>query len=120
MSDACSNGDMPYAARPCGECPWRVDAIPGKFPPERYDQLRATAGGPGAEVGFDAPIFACHMSHEGKDRACAGWLAVVGFEHLGVRFALIQGRLPGDALEPKPGWPELYSSYEDLAEANGE
>jgi hypothetical protein len=111
--------DLPRVHRPCDECPWRLDAVPGRFPACRYDALTATAGAPGAEAGLDAPMFACHKSPEGGERACASWLAVVGAEHLGVRLAVALGRLDPDALRPGPGWPALYSSYAELHAANG-
>ncbi len=59
------------------------------------------------------------MTPEGEERACAGWLAVVGREHLGVRLAVITGRLPAEALDPGPGWPELFSDYRQMATAQG-
>lgn len=109
---------IPHATRPCAECPWRTDVPVGKFASCRYAALRDTSGAPGREVGLDAPMFACHVSQEGKDRACAGWLAVAGVEHIGIRLAVAMGRLPADTLEPKPGWPDLYESYDAMAEAN--
>ncbi|HEU4544519.1 MAG TPA: DUF6283 family protein [Jiangellaceae bacterium] len=105
--------------RPCDECPWRKDTAPGMFPACRYDALRETAGAAGCEAHMGAPMFACHKSPDGAERACAGWLAVVGYDHLGVRFAAATGRLDPDALSPRPGWPELYDSYEEMAEAMG-
>lgn len=110
---------VPYMKRPCGECPWRVDALPGRFPACRYDALRDTSGSAGHEAHFGAPIFACHKSTEGTDRACAGWLAVVGYEHLGMRFAAMTGRLPPDIFITGEDWPELFGSYEEMAQANG-
>lgn len=110
---------LPHQKRPCVECPWRVDAERGRFPVERYESLSCTAGSPGLEAAFTAPMFACHKTVEGRDRACAGWLAVAGVEHLGVRLAVAMGRLEASALEPGEGWPELYSSYEEMAAFNG-
>jgi Family of unknown function (DUF6283) len=111
--------DFPRVHRPCDECPWRRDADPGRFPACRYEALAATAGGPGAEAPLGAPMFACHKTPDGAARACASWLAVVGAEHIAVRLAVITGRLPMEALTPGEGWPVLYGSYEELAEANG-
>lgn len=51
--------------------------------------------------------------------ACAGWLAVCGAEHLGIRLAVALDHLPAQALAAGAGWPDLYSSYDELAEANG-
>ncbi len=106
-----------HAKRPCPECPWRRDTPPGQFEGCRYDLLRATSGAPGAEAGLGAPMFACHLAPLGGEYACAGWLAAVGYEHLGVRLAVITGRLDPAALEPGPGWPELFRSYEEMAAA---
>lgn len=111
--------DLPYAKRPCPECPWRVDQPAGRFDACRYDALRVTAGRPGAEAHLGAPIFACHKSHEGRDVACAGWLATVGGAHLGIRLAIASGRLPVEALSPGDDWPELYGSYDEMAAMNG-
>jgi len=110
---------LPHAQRPCTECPWRRDQPPGRFSPERYETLRDTAGTPGREVGFQAPVFACHKSTEGHDLVCAGWLAVVGCEHLGIRLAVAMGRLDPETLSIREGWPELYASYDELARVNG-
>lgn len=66
---------------------------------------------------MDAPVFACHMTHEGREQACAGWLAVAGYEHLGVRIAVITDRLPAEALSPGEGWPGLFASYDEMAAA---
>jgi Family of unknown function (DUF6283) len=109
---------MRYRSAPCANCLWRRDSPPGGFAPGRYEALRATAGRPGAEAGLGAPIFACHKSTEGRDRACAGWLAVVGIEHLGVRLAVAMGRLPAEVLQAAESWPELFGSYDELAERN--
>jgi hypothetical protein len=57
-------------------------------------------------------MFACHKTAEAKEIACAGWLAVAGWEHLGVRLAVITARLPRDALNPGDDWPDLFGSYE--------
>lgn len=107
---------LPHRRFPCVECPWRRDVPPGKFSQDRYDDLAATTGTPGNEAPIGAPIFACHKTEAGRDQACAGWLAIVGHQHLGVRIAVIQGRLPGGALEPGPDWPDLFDSYEQMAD----
>lgn len=113
------NDQMPHRRFPCGgtqRCPWRLDAAPGQFPAERYEALRVTA-----EQNLTAPIFGCHdgAPGSGEDVACAGWLAVVGHRHIGVRIAVASGRLPASALVPGEGWPDLYGSYDELAAVNG-
>lgn len=110
---------MPHMKKPCGECPWRVDVATGRFPPERYERLACTSGTAGNEAGLGAPMFACHKSVEGREAACAGWLAVAGGEHLGVRWAVSMQRLDASALAPGEGWPVLYASFEEMAAFNG-
>jgi hypothetical protein len=60
-------------------------------------------------------LFACHKSVEGRDQACAGWLAAVGHRHLGVRLAVATGRLPGSVLTPGDDWPPLFDTYQEMA-----
>lgn len=111
-----STGRLPHCLRPCRNCPWRRDSPAGEFPVERYAALRATTGQPGNEAGLHAPMFACHKSPNGRDRACAGWLAVAGSNHLGIRLAAALGRLPGTALQPDQDWPDLFDSFDEMAQ----
>ncbi len=112
-----------HMPRPCdatdtsGRCPFRRDADPGEFTAERYEVLAATAGRPGEEAPIGAPIFACHHTSDGAEVACAGWLAVCGHFHLGVRFAFLSGRLDPAKVGPLPGWPPLFDSYDEMAAA---
>lgn len=107
--------EIPHRRYPCNECPWRRDTPPGKFPAERYEALRNTSGQPGHEAPLDSPLFACHKTAEGQEQACAGWLATAGIEHLGVRLAVLTGRIPGEALNPGEDWPELFNNYNEMA-----
>lgn len=116
--------ELPHRKAPCDECPWRKDTELGKFPAERYEALAATSEQPhldGLPDVFAQPMFGCHKGTPGRptaDLACAGWLAMSGLNHIGVRLALIQGRLPEESMFPGPRWPELYGSYGDMASAN--
>jgi hypothetical protein len=111
---------MPYRKRPCDECPWRKDTPPGQFPADRYEALANTSGGPGREAMLGQPMFGCHKGAEdGRDAACSGWLAAVGYYHLTVRLAVAHGRLPESALTPGVDWPELYGSYDEMPRAQG-
>lgn len=117
------SGDMPHRKYPCSECPWQVKAEPGKFPASRYEQLRSTCRPDAAGIPPlpGSPMFGCHVGDPGtgEDLACAGWLVVEGHRHMGVRVAVMDGRLPTEALDRGDNWPELYESYEAMAEANG-
>lgn len=113
----------PIAARktPCdvteqnGACPFRLDAEPGEFTADRFEKLADTAGGPGAEVPIGGQWFACHKTAEGREIACAGWLAVCGRDHIGVRMAVSAGTIAAEALRPAPDGPALFDSYDDMA-----
>ncbi|MDH6284065.1 DUF6283 family protein [Prescottella agglutinans] len=111
-----SQDQLPHRRRPCAECPWRRDVAPGKFTSERFDALADTSGGPGCEAPLSAPMFACHKTREGAEQACAGWLAVAGGDHIGVRLAVIQGRLDPTTLAPGGDWPPLFDSYTEMAD----
>lgn len=101
--------------RPCTECPWRKDVAPGQFAPENYLRLAQTGYGKvGAEAPLDATWFACHKSNQDEEFHCAGWLAAVGYEHLGVRLAVVHGVVDAAALDPGEDWPELHLTWDDL------
>lgn len=108
--------DLSRVKRPCDECPWRADARPGRFTEERWTALLDTADTGRGSAPLGAPIFACHKTDEGRDRTCAGWLAVEGAGHVGIRLHVVAGSLPADALRPGDGWPELHPSIAAAAE----
>lgn len=97
--------------RTCPECPWRRDVPPGRFPPERFRALADTC-----KPGGLRPMFACHLSPEGAERACAGFVLVAGPDANSVRLAAARGRFrPGEVSTDAP----LFGSYREMAEANG-
>jgi hypothetical protein len=110
-----ARSSVPHRRRPCVECPWRHDTPPGQFDADRYTALADTTGTPGAEAHLFAPMFACHKSSEGAEQVCAGWLAAVGYYHLGVRLAVATGRLDPRVLHPAPDWPPLFDTYQEMA-----
>ena len=101
--------------RPCDECPWRLDVPRGAYPviPRALNEQAAVAQG---HVPLGAPLVACHKSPVGRDVICAGWLAVEGHSHLGVRLLVIAGRILATALEPGPGWPALVASVGEMVQ----
>ncbi len=105
---------------PCKTCPWRVDRsaqdIPN-FSLALAERLAATSPDE-RHVGpaLGAPQFACHQSELGKEVVCRGWLAAVGHRHPMVRLAVLQGRLPAEALSPGPDWPVLHETYPQVLE----
>lgn len=112
--------DFPRQKRPCVNCPFRRDVKSGEFPATRYEELRSTCRNASTtQAPLGAPMFACHKSPAGAEFACAGWLAVEGLNHLGVRVAVAVGRLPAEALRPGADWPPLFGSYEEVEETMG-
>ncbi|KNB52882.1 DUF6283 family protein [Streptomyces caatingaensis] len=105
---------------PCVRCPWRRDVDLAEFSDGDMETLRRANGRSGAEAPRDAPVVACHLDKPGTSHAyrwCAGWLAVAGPYHLSIRLAVLFESLPGGALAPRPGWPRLYASLEELLKA---
>lgn len=121
---------MPHRKAPCNECPWRKDVPINRFSLERFQQLRATSTQPDVRdtaamvqaAAGEQEKFGCHKGDPGtgEDLACAGWLAVVGWENISIRVAVVYGQLPGSALRSGPNWPELYESYDAMVEAQRE
>lgn len=104
--------------RPCASCPWQKSAVADDIPTfdlalaESLAKCSPDARGIGPD--FGAPLFACHQSTCGEEFACAGWLAVVGARHPGVRYAVYQERLDPRALEPGADWPALHENYPEV------
>lgn len=114
--------------RPCAfdgslpPCPWRRDSI-GYFPHVtslNSAKVQAMCGTPGNEVPLHGGVFICHKSHAGQPRRiCAGWLATVGVQHLGMRLAVALNQLDGTRLAPEPGWPELFADHHQMVTSHG-
>lgn len=96
---------MKHATMPCAECPWRTDVPAGKFPPERYIALAATA------YDMAGKVFACHMSKEGGEFACAGFLLQSSAHNMACRMAR-------QAFDVRSSYP-LFPTYRKMAIANG-
>lgn len=100
------NGD--HCKRPCKHCPWRKDAV-GEFPAEAFRHSAHTAYDMAQET------FGCHSRGTKKPAVCAGFL-MVGAEHnLKVRLQ----KMRGEWLDATDGGHELFSSYREMAIANG-
>ena len=92
---------------PVSGSPWHSPRGAGskilEFSDEDMDMLRRANGCPGAEAPVNAPIVACHRDQPSTAhplRWCAGFLAVVGEQHLGIRLALAFEALPPQAGNP--------------------
>jgi len=102
-------GEHAYCRRPCQECPWRLDALPGEFPPEAYRHSAQTA------YDLSRHTFACHMSGTERPRVCAGFLLRGAAHNMAARMR----RIRGEWMDVEDGGVELYEDYRAMAEANG-
>ncbi|MFJ9782523.1 DUF6283 family protein [Amycolatopsis sp. NPDC101161] len=106
-----------HRSHPCRQCPWRRDADLTAFSDADMAKLANANGSAGSEAATSAPAMSCHIDQPDTThpmRLCAGWLAVVGRDHLAIRMAMLADTLPPDAVTPAPDWPRLYVSLEDL------
>ena len=100
-----------YRRKPCGGCPWRIDAPVGHFPPAAFRRLAGTA------YDMARTYFACHESGEDRPLVCAGFF-LRGAEHnLRVRLDLMEGVV--DRPSVHDGGHALHDDYRAMAEANG-
>lgn len=95
---------------PCGSCPWRRGATPEAIP--SYDRgkacdLSSTVG----DSDDFRPIMACHLSEDGAERPCAGYIAAEGYSNLAVRLATIAGRIDLIGTEEACAGLDLYDSF---------
>lgn len=105
-----TGGGFAYRREPCDECPWRKDRPVGTFPAEAYRRSANTAEDAATHM------FSCHMAGSGRPQTCAGFLLKNSANHLGVRIAILSGRVDMAKVSSKV---ELYDSYRDMAVANG-
>lgn len=105
-----TNIPLRYTQTPCDECPWRRDVPVGRFPPNRFRMLVATARDMARRT------FACHKSKDGHEFVCAGFLLQQSAHNFTIRMALRdQGDFIKDIHSP---WP-LFTNYREMAIANG-
>lgn len=112
-------GPLECRQRPCVAtraiprgCPWAHSTDLAAFGAEDMRMLARAHGAPGAEAPVNAPVIACHKDQDDTAhplRLCAGWLAVIGPHHLGVRMQTLNGRLTGEGPAPDATWPQLYA-----------
>ena len=117
---ACSAAKPPR--KQCKHCPWKVSTdphtIPNGYSVERHRGIAETisegTGNLHAGAHGGLKIMACHETH---DLPCIGWIQnQVDNNNLGVRLAIIHGRLPGDYVLDGP----QHERFEDtLPKAKG-
>lgn len=99
---------------PCESCPYRRDVPSGVWSEEEYDKL----------VRYDEPtysqpteLFQCHQNGRDDDKArlCGGWVATHGDHSLGLRLAVVTGRVDPAVMSYSTTVP-LFDSGEEAAE----
>lgn len=97
------------APNPCDSCPYRKDTPAGVWAASEYRKLPAWDD----PTQMDAGTFLCHNGN--RELACRGWLEV-HHENLGVRLALMTGRIDlGN--HTKPTTVPLYKSGAEACRA---
>lgn len=94
----------------CRRCPWRTDAPIGAFPPDVFRSSARTS------YDMSRHMFGCHNSKRDEPLTCAGFLLRGAANNRAVRLALIKGRID---LSKVHSPVELYTSYREMAVANG-
>lgn len=86
---------------PCSTCPYRLDTPPGVWAAEEYEKLRAYD-----KETWEQPmaLFMCH-SGDATSKLCRGWIDCHGYELMGLRICVIEGRAPETILEDTAGVP---------------
>ncbi len=107
----------PSPLAPCPCCPWRVDHAGGSsIPSFSIDKARNLACTVGGSDAF-RPIMACHLSPEGDEIPCRGYVAAVGWSNLAVRMAAIEGRIDIYGIIDAAEDIELHPTFDDMLDA---
>jgi hypothetical protein len=102
--------------RPCESCPWRIDAQRGYWDPQHFRDIWQNCQEDGTN------IMLCHKAgalpkEERDDVPCQGWIRVMGFNAIGVRILVMQGKATLDEVEDRKG-PKLFSTFTAMMRAN--
>lgn len=103
-------GGAGYRRKPCEECPWKCENAGKEFPAEAFRRSAKTA------YDMADTTFGCHMS-EGEPVTCAGFLLAHSENNLAVRLRQARGQMDLDQVHD--GGNEMFTSYRDMAIANG-
>ena len=98
---------------PCKTCPWRKGSKASEIPGFEIAKARHLSCTVGNGDGFRT-IMACHLSDEGFEEPCIGYLAVDGWSNLNVRMGAIEGRFDMAGVWRDCQGIALFSSFEDM------
>lgn len=105
-----------YAKEPCNGCPWRTDTAMSID----VEEAEKVCGSPERPLMPGDAMMPCHKKYPDADQyLCAGWLALFGWHHIGVRLMIGSGVIPPEALEVNPDWPPLHPDVQSIKEAHG-
>ncbi len=102
--------------KPCENCPWRHDAEPEYWDPDHFRDIWGNCQDDGRHV------MLCHKSTvlpeaERNDLPCQGWARVMAFDAIGVRIAVLSGKLSVDEVNDRDT-VDLYDTFAEMLEAN--
>jgi hypothetical protein len=102
--------------QPCSSCPWRVDAPRGYWDPQHFVDVWRNCQDDGLN------IMLCHKSNalpkeDRGDVPCQGWIRVMGFDSIGVRILVMQGKATFEEVADQDG-PELFPTFTAMMRAN--
>lgn len=103
----------PTPAILCKNCPFRIESpkageLGGSVPEHGPAAMRAVV----RECTDGFKVMQCHKSSNAKPRPCAGFLSVVGYESIGVRFAVMTGIIRASDVGKKVR--RLYGSLREM------
>lgn len=88
--------------RQCAKCPWKVGTDPRDIPDGycevKHAALARTIATPGAFLGTEMRVMACHESKFGREIPCAGWMAnqLGPGNNIPLRLAVVTGKISAD------------------------
>lgn len=108
--------------KPCPTCPWRKSSTVGGadisgFDLQKMRNLKSTVPPEGADQDGFYSVMACHHSKEGKDYACAGYIAQHGLQNINVRLLAANNSIDLIKVTENCKDMDLYNNfYEMLAD----
>lgn len=102
--------------RPCNNCPWRVDAPREHWDPQHFLDIYRDCQDDGLKLMLCHKAMALPEPERGS-LPCQGWARVMGTRAIGVRIALMQGKLLPEEVADRKG-PRLFRSFLAMLRAN--